>query len=84
MRQKDDFWLGAGLNNLEVRADSHRGREERKGARGEERRERELGLSLCCFAVLLPAPGLKLALPHLLVVPPSLGPTVVSSLGAGY
>ncbi len=48
VRQKDDFWLGAGLNNLEVRADSHRGREERKGARGEERRgERESLGSLC-------------------------------------
>ena len=49
VRQKDDFWLGAGLNNLEVRAeDSHRGREERKRARGEERRgERESLGSLC-------------------------------------
>jgi hypothetical protein len=51
VRQKDDFWLGAGLNNLEVRADSHRGREERKGARGEEReRAWALFVLFCCFA----------------------------------
>ena len=52
VRQKDDFWLGAGLNNLEVRAeDSHRGREERKRARGEEMRGRE-GLGSLCVVLL--------------------------------
>ena len=37
-RQRDNFWLGAGLNNQGVRADSHTEEESR------EREERELGL----------------------------------------
>jgi hypothetical protein len=49
-RQREDFWLGAGLNNRGVRADSHRGREQRK------RGERAWALCVVMVAALLPAP----------------------------
>jgi hypothetical protein len=48
-RQRDDFWHGARLNNRGVRADSHRGREQRK------RGERAWALCVVMVAVLLPA-----------------------------
>ena len=54
VRQKDDFWLGAGLNNLEVRADSHRGREERRrGGEEESKRRGEERESLGSLCVVL-------------------------------